>query len=774
MMIEGKMMKFYGLIEKLKQKLIERNLTKEKILKLGLNSSDIIKLIEKTGKIETYLTKEKIQELGLDSSDIIKLIEKTGKIETYLTKEKIQELGLHSSDISELIGKTGKIEKYLTKEKIQEWELDTMDICAAIQKTGKVEKYLTKENVTKWGLSSTDIYCLIVAIGKEREYLTSGKKLVELGVDPWEICKLIEETGATETYLTKENVKKWGLQSTNYVWYLIKDKINDGNINHWIYDLGLNHTNIRDCEFLYRNLDYILEKENQTERKEIIKKLYKTNKDIVKAKFEILDNKYLQTLGEDKINQISCYQEYVDKILTLNETELKLLRRCLDFYEKNNKTEEWTPLCERILKNIGTYSKLLETIENIDEMHSKDIEDLTIILLQDNYLDIECIEDVKNFEIIKQKKCMEMFKTGDTEDKINAICISKFGQPKSEIEEFIKKYADGIEYIEDEDLQYYIKSIVEILSIRDIEILNQIFENVEPVKSVNSIAMERNLKNEYGKLYNKELFSIDQAQKCEELGDNIYEVPTDENGNVANFSMIITSIAPFFENNPENFYEDWNRSSIFSQHFCTNYIRRDMLGRARMPHLCYGFSNMKEDSLMLSGSCDISSINEFVPKAEHDEKYLSPDQQINETKKYNELDFRRIQDGKRKQPDYIVVFRKNGKIFNINKAKNASKQFGKATGKNLPIVIVDINKCWKTERRLTDDMKEDKRNGNKKQTVTINELEQCLVETKPEEREAIVRKFKSFYSALINEKRKEVLKNENKKEKSENNEKVSR
>ena len=770
---------------------IEKYLTTGNVQKWGLKPYDIKELLEKTGKIEDYLTEDKIQELGLKPYDIKELLEKTGKIEKYLTTGNVQKWGLNSYDITELIEETGNIEKYLTTGNVQKWGLNSYDITELIEKTGNIENYLTRD-INEWGLNSYDITELIVKTGKIEDYLTEDK-IQEWGLNSPNICRLISITGNIEKYLTTGNVQKWGLNSKE-VCNLITNNLNDSNI-HLIYDWGFNHTNIESCEILYKNLDYILKKEKQTEKKEIIKKLYEKNNDIVKVKFEILDNKYLQSLGEDKINQISCYPERVDDILTLNEKELKLLGRCLDLYD----SEDWTPLCKRILGNIGTYTELLETIDNIDEMHSEDIEDLTTVLLQENYLDIKCIEDVKNFESIKQKKCIELFLSGDINDKINAICISKFGQQKSEIVQFIEKYADGIDYIEDEDLQYYMKSVVEVLSIGDTEILNNIFKNVEPVKDVNSIAMERNLRNEYGKLYNKGLFTIEQAQKCENLGENIYEVPIDENGNIANFNMIITSIAPFVTNSPGNFYKDWNRPALASQHFCTNYIRRDMLGRAPMPHLCYGFSNMKEDSLILSGSCDIYSSNTgFVSYAKHGERYLPPDQQINETKRYNEMDFKRIQGGEKRQPDYIVVFRKDGEISNIDKAQMASEQFGESTGKKLPIVIIDEDKCLETESRLVGDMIEDfndspsrekaklicqkirnnrvsnpsfssdidisyiqeySEKNNNELTVTINEFEQCFAETKPEEREGMVQKFKSFYKALSKAQGKKVARN---------------
>lgn len=771
---------------------IEEYLTEGKVQQLGLDSYSIGILIKKTGKIADYLTGDKVQQLGLNSKTINDLIKSTGEIDKYLTKEKKTELGLNFESICELIEETGKIDNYLTEHKKLELGLRSSEISRLIKATGRIDEYLTIEKIQQLGLNSQTICGLIKATGKIDEYLTK-EKMAKLGLSSYEICDLIKTTGKIDEILTKEKVAELGLTS-EIVLKLVNDNLNENNI-HWLYDLGFDHTIIEDVDFLYKNLDYILERENRTEKKQIIERMYEKNNDIIKTKFEILDNKYLQILGENRINQISCYPERVDDILTLNEKELKLLGRCLDLYE----SEDWTPLCKRILDNIGTYTKLLETIDNIDEMQSEDIEDLTTVLLHENYLEIECIEDVKNFESIKQKKCIEMFKSGDIDDKINAICISKFGQPKSEIVQLIEKYADGIDYIEDEDLQYYIKSVVEVLSIEDTEILNSIFKNVEPVKNVNSIAMERNLKNEYGKLYNKGLFTIDQAQKCENLGDNIYEVPIDENGNIANFNMIITSIAPFIVNSPDNFCKDWNRPALASQHFCANYIRRDMLGRAPMPHLCYGFSDMKEESLTLSGSCDIySSGAEFVSYAGHGERYLPPDQQINETVGYNEMDFTRIQGGEKRQPDYIVVFRKDGEISNIDKAQMASEQFCEATGKKLPIVIIDEDKCLETESRLVGDMIEDFNNSpsrekaelicqkirnnrvrnysfssdidisyiqeyseknNNEPTVTINEFEQCFAETKPEEREGMVKNFKSFYKALSKEQGKEVARN---------------
>ena len=48
------------------------------------------------------------------------------------------------------------------------------------------------------------------------------------------------------------------------------------------------------------------------------------------------------------------------------------------------------------------------------------------------------------------------------------------------------------------------------------------------------------------------------------------------------------------------------------------------------------------------------------------ERYLAPDNQIRNTVRFNEMDFRRVQGGEKKQPDYIVVFKKPLSLSSIN------------------------------------------------------------------------------------------------------------
>lgn len=472
-----------------------------------------------------------------------------------------------------------------------------------------------------------------------------------------------------------------------------------------IYELGFDHTVIKDTELVLKNLKMILELENLGDKFDIVMEMYNKNNDILNANFKILEDKYMMTLGKDKINQMSCYPQIIELALKLDNQELNLVSKCLDEYMSENKTEEWTVLCERLLKNIDGYKDLISSIENIDDLSDDNIARLTYILSQTNIYGLKDFSEINDFDERQIELANQLIKSEDIDQKREAIFIIKFGQDLDEVKKIVGKYGSCIDSIQDEDLKNYVKALSEIIKEISPELLDRIFNEVEPVQDVNGIMIERMLKSEYGKLYNEGLFSIDSAKRVEEYGENVYEIPTDDNGRISDFRMIITSIAPFFKNQLDNFFEDWNRPAITSQHFCCSYIRRDMLGKAYIPHLCYGFSEMDADSLMLSGHMDIfSSRNTFVSEAKHDEEYLSPDEQINNTSSYNEMDYRRMQNGKKKLPDYIVVFRANGEIPNMETAQKASKQFEEATGKALPIVIVDEDKCRKTERDIVNEM----------------------------------------------------------------------
>ena len=578
------------------------------------------------------------------------------------------------------------------------------------------------EDREKYGLEGHNLVELVESLN-EPEYT---KNIIEnkekYGLDGYNVVVLVESLNEPE--YTKKIIKdreKYGLYGYEVRELLTRDKdiLKEIIINREEYQLSARDIAIvafgnfsgeellefidkevseiyrnkyASIEFIKENISRFLEIEGVSTIKDVLFQMSEKNEEIFKGNFDILNERYINILGVEKVNQISCYFDIANIVRGLNDGELRLLGKVLDKYMDMTKGEEWTPLAKKILENIGSYKEL---VSNLKENENISIDKLIPILIHSNNFDIKTIEDVENFQEIKKKKCEELMNGETLEEKQKAVLLKVFGQGMRETKKIISRYGEDIDEIEDEDLKAYMKSLQEILKIKNPEVLKEIFEQVEELETINPLLMERMLKTEYWKLYNKDLFKLENAEKLPE-GENLYSAGTD-------FKMIITSVGAYYISSVSDYKKDWNRPQIGSQHFCASYIRNDMLGHAPIPHICYGFCEMAEDSLMLSGPKDLASSGvSFESTAIRNERYLTPDNQIANTIPYNEMDFRRIQEGKKKQPDYIVVFRKHGKIPNIDKAEKASKDF-----EGLPIVVIDVDECLASERKKAEEMFEE-------------------------------------------------------------------
>jgi len=469
--------------------------------------------------------------------------------------------------------------------------------------------------------------------------------------------------------------------------------------------LNLTRT-IRNPEVALKAIDKL---ELEDKQKECLKRMFQKNNSILKnIDIRLLDEHYINTLGEDKANLISCYPEIQEQVLMLGEKEYAIFLKVIDNYVKNNETDEWTVIAALVLENLGNgqYSELIENIEDLEDVN---IERLSKIMQFPNDFGIKTMEDIENFEQIKRQKCDEIIASSESslEDKKNAVLLKLFGQDITYVQDIIKKFGQDIENIDDGEEKYYIETLKLIMELDDESVLTKIYNECEEVSLIDTTSMIRQLKTVYGKKFNEGLYQPKEEDLVEEdklpdelkeLGVRVYDAGTD-------FRMMITSVAAFVKNQPEDFCKDWNRPSIGSQQFCASYIRNDMMGTAPIPHACYGFGQMKEDSLMLSGPANLRSSATkhtmvVIARATKNEVYYSPNEQINKTGRFNEMCFRRTQGGEKKQPDYIIAFKRKGVIDNIEKIIKASQDWG---GK-LPIVIIDVDECLRAEMAKVSEM----------------------------------------------------------------------
>ena len=696
----------------------------------------IVKLLKYINDPEyTKQVIENREQHAIDGHDIVELLKYINDPEyTKQVIENREQYGVNGNDIVELL-RYLKDPVYIKKiiEARQQYGLDYNNILNIIPYLDDIEysKKIIKEiieNREQYGINNREIVWQI----KNLNDLEYAKTIIEnrerYGLDEYDVIEVLKSFKYNTDFIKDciKNRKKFNLSGLEKKLFglaieiMNKDTLKEIIINRKEYELSaedlkdlafenfsgeellefidkevseIYRNKYASIEFIKENLSRFLEIEGVSTIKDVLFQMSEKNEEIFKGNFDILNERYINILGVEKVNQISCYFDIANIVLGLNDGELKLLGKVLDKYMDMTKGEEWTPLAKKILENIGSYKEL---VSNLEENENISIDKLIPILIHSNNFDIKTLEDVENFQEIKRKKCEELINGETLEEKQKAVLLKVFGQGMRETKKIISRFEEDIDEIEDEDLKAYIKSLQEILKIENPEVLKEIFEQVEELETINPLLMERMLKTEYCKLYNRDLFNLKNAEKLPD-GENVYNAGTD-------FKMIITSVGAFYTNNSViDYKKDWNKPKIGSQHFCASYIRNDMLGHAPVPHICYGFCEMAEDSLMLSGPMDLASSGvSFESTARRNERYLAPNNQIANTIRYNEMDFRRIQKGKKKQPDYIVVFRKDGKIPNIDKAKKASKDF-----EGLPIVVIDVDECLASERKKVEEMFEE-------------------------------------------------------------------
>ena len=711
----------------------------EKWKALGITEDCAVELIKTVEEKEPGYIKEclenpeKMQALGINNDSVIDLIKTVEEKEPGYIKEclenvgKLQAFGIYNGSVIDLIKTVEEKEPGYIKEclgNVEKWKALGINEYGAVELIKTVEEkepgYIKEclenpEKMQALGINEYGAVELIKTVGDPeyiKELLENPEKRKALGINNDSVIVLIKTVEEKEPgYIKKclqnvEKMKALGIKDDR-VADLIKtvEEKEPGfiiecikNKEKWKFDYSIINPLKRTLktEYIKENSEvflkaYGLEEKDISSKAEILEQMYEINDEVYqKLDFRLLDNKYLKLLGEDKINQISCYPEVQELVLKLNEKNLKAWAKCIDTYIHNNDSEEWTVIAKEILDNIsnGQYNDLIENIDNLD---NADINKLIKVLQAKNVFGIKCEKDLENFELIKLQKCDKLIQSSKIGDKKLAVLEKLFGTDDGYAKSLLRRYGQGIDSLPESEAKNFIKSIQMLVNCQSGEILEQIYNECEETVFIDKVGIEKALKKEYAKLYNAGLFKIENAVP---IGENMYSAGTD-------FKMIITSLGAYSGAKIQsNYKNDWNRPKINTQHLCASYIRQDMMGTAIIKDICYGFDCMREDSLVLSGPVDIfSSRDSMISTSLTGEEYFVPDEQINHTCQYNEMDFKRIQGGEKKQPSYIVVFKQNGIIDNLKNAEKASKDWG-----GLPIVVIDKDECLESERNKVKQM----------------------------------------------------------------------
>ena len=438
--------------------------------------------------------------------------------------------------------------------------------------------------------------------------------------------------------------------------------------------------------------------ENDIEQKlELITKIEENVGDNIylNMNFNILNTQYINAIGIDGIINIALNNEKQNELLKLDETRLKLLGRCLDNKFNITNIDTYRIILDKTLTNISTdrFNNIISDIDEITDLTDEDIKTFQRLFQNNNIFEINSLNELRNYENVKKQKCEEWIYSDNIEKKRLAVFEKIFGQESDFLNRLQMRFSD-IEKIENKNISQYIKCIREILQIDNPKVLEDFYNNCSQKLEINDVLIEQEIEKEYGKLFNEGLLRIEQ---CEEIGDNFYEAGTE-------FKMIVHRR----QGSPDNYFEDWNREKSNSNNYiCASYIRNDMIATYEAGKVLYGFNELAPKSICGNSIEDAGTGNAM-------QNLTTPNNLINSVQIhnageneqcYNELNYKRFNNGQRQQPSYIVVFRINGEIDKdiLNEAKKAQGQWNN----KLPIIVVDVNKCLEAERQRVEEMRKE-------------------------------------------------------------------
>ena len=481
----------------------------------------------------------------------------------------------------------------------------------------------------------------------------------------------------------------------------------------------IRNSNIIDNKIIFADIDLVLRKyfDNDDEFEYAKSKFIEISKKnyvyMSKANIKLLRRDFCSKFDEEYLDEILLYPDIQEKIIKIADDSQKIdiVSNLLNLFVKEYGKTRWNVFFEKIVDRIisDEYASIINVSSLINETN---IEKLYGLLKQDNDFCIQSEVELANFDHIKSDICDKLIRGEELSEKykkINsltdlerrqyAILQKIYGIDIVDAKRLLNFYGTDIENLKSDNYKTqvckkFIKSISYILNETNINVLTDLYNMDMALEkiSINTIMIEQELQSAYMREYNEVLFNPLEDGKIIKKDGIITYIDAG-----VDFNILMTSVAAYYMKKIDDYKTSWSNTIDF----CGSFIRNDMLGTAQIPNVCFGFSSMDESSLLFSDPSNISSKARFFNTRAGNKNitFCTPDSQINQRGEdfakgkeksylYNEMVFKKKNNDNIKQPDYILVFKENEIINNLDEAIKASNDFG-----GIPIVIIDKEKC---------------------------------------------------------------------------------
>jgi len=490
----------------------------------------------------------------------------------------------------------------------------------------------------------------------------------------------------------------------------------------------------------------------QKEVKELLKELITRNNNLLETlDIRMLDKEFVNLFSKAKLERIITHRSLQQNILELSKEELQIYAYLLNY--------NLVDFNERI-GNLYTFSCKNLNLEELQSLSERDrLKAISIILSdRDSAFHLNHLNELNDYyekrkEICKQiidnpKKAEEYEKNMNSKEEISffpfgllyemqnlsdldriryGIIEAKYGMSLEKAKILCSAFGNDIENIEQSEETRIIKELKAILGNDDFDSLRQINLDEDYANYEGTINIVANLRNSYLHKYQETLYQVNEEDyigtqrvktKGKKVDVKIYNV-LGKNNDRADFNMILTSLGGIYclNHNYDNLKADWDRADRNHTISCS-YIGNDFLGVVDESYLL-AFSDIGENELLRASNQDVGTIESPFETWEDLEgnKFLTPQNEINSSKIYNELFVERKveRNGKliNRNPTFAVFVAET--IDDINDKKNDRWQETKrmAAELGIPIAVIDGTQCTKLEFEKVQEMvktvKEEKR-----------------------------------------------------------------
>lgn len=426
----------------------------------------------------------------------------------------------------------------------------------------------------------------------------------------------------------------------------------------------------------------------------------------------IINEQFLSLFPPHILEYCANYEIIQEKLLSLTNTQLNIISKIIASAEAAG--QDWTiPAAEYItLVENPAYRELTGSLEG-KLLTEKEISSLMFLTRNSfNYYGIRDYEGLTNIEDIRQTQ-YEKTKTSISPE---IILLNKYGISFNTANNYIKRYGKDIKLLPRCAEREILEDIDHIL--KNEGTFEPISYDYDLINNLNS-----RLSNLFTYLYSRELYQLKEENIIQNYVTNDgTEIPVYNAG--VEFTMSIHSIGMAAgDKPPADYYDSWNRNIARDGNFCNSIITGSSM-QTSVRTCVFGFASYQPNDLKLIAPNDLGTgalvDDPIVSKIGHDKEliakveYRVPSQMINNTRFTNNEIYRsrrRVVNGKLEKvnPDYLVYLKQSSDTDVLNdpiwlETVKASTDYKKATGKALPIVIVDCEKCLAHKVQKLDEM----------------------------------------------------------------------